>query len=214
MGAYLDGNDGKSFNSLFAISPDGTEIKPYCKQILAPFGECFPLGSFFKKAVPSLSKIIDTSTSIICAEKPQIITSPFGKIGGIICYESIFSKISNCNVKNGAEILTVASNDSWSGETSALRQHHAHAVMRAVETKRFVLRASNTGISSVISPFGKIENSAQPFKAGFASAEVSLISEKTLYTRIGDIIILPSFCIIAFSLVRAFKNRGKLFSSK
>lgn len=207
VGFYIKKDDKQSYNALLSISPDGVIAKPYYKQILAPFGEYFPLSNFFRKVMPMMSDIIDNSSASLRGEKSQILESDIGKVGGIICYESVFSKIARNNVKDGAEILAIASNDSWFGETSALYQHHSHAIMRAVETKRFVLRASNTGISSIISPFGEIENSAIPFNANSASANVYLIKERTLYSIWGDIIILPCFFVLIYSISKCFKKK-------
>jgi len=206
VGFFINEGGEQSYNSLIAISPDGEISIPYYKQILAPFGEYFPFANFFKKILPSLSGIIDGSTGYLKGENPQIIDTNFGKIGGIICYESIFSKIARTNVENGAEILAIASNDSWFGESSALYQHHSHAIMRAVETNRFVLRASNTGISSIISPLGEVLNQAKSFKASTATAKIFLTNKKTLYTKIGDIIAIPCLIIFIFSIIMALKK--------
>ncbi len=209
VGFFINEGGDQSYNSMIAVSPSGEISKPYHKQILAPFGEYFPLGNFFKKLLPMLSEVIDNSSGVLKGEAAEVIDTPLAKIGGIICYESIFSRVSRDSVKGGAEILAIGSNDSWFGETSALYQHYSHAIMRAVETKRFVLRASNTGISAIISPFGEVKSYAAPFVATYSSADVNLISERTLYSKIGDIIIIPCVIIFLFGFSKKIINKKR-----
>ncbi len=208
VGFFINEGGEKSYNSLLAVSPDGSVSKPYNKQVLAPFGEYFPLGEVIKRWVPSLADIIDSSSCFQNGDKSEAISTQAGNIGGIICYESIFSDISRQNVLNGANILTIATNDSWFGDSAALYQHHSHAIMRAVETNRFVLRASNTGISSIISPTGRVESSATPYTPATSRDYVYLNDEITFYCKMGNIIILPCLIIYIYSFVRFIRKKN------
>ena len=209
VGCYTEDNSEQCYNSLLAISPNKIISKPYCKQILAPFGEYFPFGELFKKMLPDFCDIINKNSGNFAGKNTTIIDTPVGKIGGVICYESIFTNISVNNVNNCAEILTVASNDSWFGKSVALYQHHSHSIMRAVETNRFVLRASNTGISSIISPFGEVVNSAKPFVATSCKDYIYLNNEKTLYCILGQIFLIPCFAVYFYSIIVTVFNKDR-----
>ncbi len=186
----------KYYNALIAFLPDGTISDSYCKQVLAPFGEYFPLGNYLARRFPVLSEFIDNSSGVTKGDTTKVIKANNVKIGAIICYESIFTKMSIENSRQGADILVVASNDSWFGESPALYQHFSHSIMRAVESQKYVVRASNTGISAIISPYGEVISPAKPFKKTTATGDVYLSDHKTFYCRAGEIFVIP--CIIAY----------------
>jgi len=108
------------------------------------------------------------------------------RIGPIICYESIYSAYVAEYVRNGANILTIITNDAWWGDTEGYRQHEQYARLRAIETRRWVARSANTGISCFIDPLGKVYQ-AQPWNT--ASAIKMIIPKEdamTLYVQWGD----------------------------
>lgn len=186
----------KYYNALIAFLPDGTISDSYCKQVLAPFGEYFPLGNYLARRFPILSEFIENSSGVSRGDTTKVLKANNVKIGAIICYESIFTKMSIENSRQGADVLVVASNDSWFGESPALYQHFSHSIMRAVESQKYVVRASNTGISAIISPYGEVISSASPFKKTTATGDVYLSDHKTFYCKTGEIFVIP--CIIAY----------------
>jgi len=108
------------------------------------------------------------------------------RIGPIICYESIYSAYVAEYVRNGANMLTIITNDAWWGDTEGYRQHEQYARLRAIETRRWVARSANTGISCFIDPLGKVYQ-AQPWNT--ASAIKMIIPKEdamTLYVQWGD----------------------------
>jgi apolipoprotein N-acyltransferase len=199
------------YNTVAAISPDGSLSQPYNKHSLVPFGEYFPMSNAFKKFFPAFNELIENATSILAGKDFQILDSAAGKMGAIICYDSIFTDVARNNSRLGAQIFVLPSNDSWFGDSSALFQHNSQAVFRAVENNRYLVRASNTGISSVISPTGKIITSADTFVPAVISAQVSLIEKRTVYSYIGNIII---FIPLAVFLWCAFKTAVKILDRK
>lgn len=214
VGFFAEDDSKQCHNSLIGISPDGTVSKPYFKQILAPFGEYVPFANFLKKILPSFTDCINGSSGISAQKKTQIIDTPIAKVGGVICYESIFSEISRRNVEKGAQVLAVASNDSWFDDSPALRQHFSHSVMRAVETKRFLLRASNTGISSIISPYGEIVNSAQTSIKTSCKDYIYLNDDKTFYCKMGQIFLIPCFAVYIYGAVKSISYRHRIKRQK
>jgi apolipoprotein N-acyltransferase len=134
------------------------------------------------------------------------VTCDFGKVGFLICFDSIFSDSCREQVKNGAQLIAVSTNDSWYKESVALKQHCAHSVMRAIENGVSIVRSANTGISMIISPKGQVLSSVDINRQGVAFAAVPLLSKMTLFTKIGDIIV---FVGIAFILLYALYNKRK-----
>ena len=130
------------------------------------------------------------------------LVTKYGKIGGMVCFDSIYESVALDGVRCGAELLTVSTNDSWFDGSAAIRQHTAQAVLRAVECDRYVCRAGNTGFSCIISPTGEIISSIEPKTRGFAIGEVGMRSTRTLYSYIGNAFvyaagIFAAVCVIA-----------------
>ncbi len=191
-----------TYNSMVAISPEGDISEPYNKQILVPFGERLPLERLLK----SIPKVFDGFNSFCAGDDSTPIKTDIGKVGGAICYESVFPGVTRKAVQKGAEIIAVLSNDSWFGSSPALYQHRSHAVMRAVENKRYVLRASNTGITSVISPYGELCASAAPFVDTALSFNVSSEKGRTVYSYFGDVFAAISVVIYLAALMDSLKS--------
>ena len=102
-----------------------------------------------------------------------IFDTKVGRIGTLICFESVFSEAAYETVDEGAELLVIVSNDAWFEGTPAMRQHHAHAIIRAVETDRYILRAGNTGITSVIDNRGRVIEKIPENVRGVLKAEIN-----------------------------------------
>jgi len=139
-------------NSLVALSPEGKISGVYDKEHLVPFGEYVPLGDTF----PSLRNLAVASGDYEPGRGSGIIEVAGRKLGVLICFENIFPKLSRKRVEEGAEALLVVTNDAWFGESAALPQHFYQSVLRAVETRRYVIQVSNTGLSGVIDPYGRV----------------------------------------------------------
>jgi len=199
-------DNDKIFNSAIAFYPDGTFSEIYSKRILVPFGEKIWFYDTLLRILPDTFGEMSTFTE---GTSPLPIGTEIGKIGVVICYESIYPRIARSTVRNNAEIISIISNDSWFGKSSAMYQHHNHAILRAVENNRYVLRVSSTGVTSVISPTGKIIDYAEPFKENALKAYVTSIKERSLYSIIGDIIIIPSVIIFVYSVILCFLQDNK-----
>lgn len=196
----------KIFNSAVAFYPDGTFSEAYSKRILVPFGEKIWFYDTLLKIMPDVFGEMSTFTE---GTSPLPIETEIGKIGVVICYESIYPRIARSTVRNDAEIISIISNDSWFGKSNAMYQHHNHAILRAVENNRYVLRVSSTGVTSVISPTGQITDYAEPFKEETLKAYVTTIKKRSLYSIIGDIIIIPSATIFIYSVILYFLQGSK-----
>lgn len=112
--------------------------------------------------------------------------TPIGKVGMIICYESIFSQLSRAYARQGAVLLANITNDAWFQRSTAPYQHIAHLPLRAIETRLPVVRAANTGISAYIDPLGRVRAETPLFVPYSNTFTIESAHTTTLYTRIGD----------------------------
>ena len=148
----------KYFNGAFSVKPaGGLQAEFYAKQHLVPFGEYVPLRSvlgWLQKFVPIGEGDFEPGESptplLITLRGVPVIT------GALICYEDIYPQLARSATLSGAELLCVLTNNAWYGEGGAAYQHAAHAVLRAVETRRPVVRCGNGGWSGWVDEFGAI----------------------------------------------------------
>lgn len=190
--------DGKTYNSMIAIEPDNNISDIYMKQRLVPFGEYTP----FEKIL----KFRFTECPFSSGTESVILNTEAGKISCAICFESVFPEISRQSVLKGGEAIAVLTNDSWLGNTIPLYQHHSHSIMRAVENNRYVITGTNTGISSVITNNGYITNISDINKSEVISSSYELIDDLTLYSKTGDIIVIPGIIIMLMQFAKCVKT--------
>ena len=120
-----------------------------------------------------------------------------------ICYESIYGDVVRRFVKNGANVLTVITNDSWWKDTPGHKQHFEMARLRAVETHRYVLRAANGGFSGVISPAGDVLAKSQYLERTAIHATVYAQNDLTFYAKHGDYLAVIALFLTAIGVLYA-----------
>jgi len=133
------------------------------------------------------------------------------KIGVPICYESIFGKLFSQFVKNGAQLMCVITNDAWWGNTAGYKQHFEMSRLRAIETRRYILRAANTGISAFIDPLGNPHQKTQ-YKTQTSIVQTVFPNDKiTFYTKHGDYLaqfmIGIAILVFVFGGVKCFRMK-------
>jgi apolipoprotein N-acyltransferase len=170
------------YNSAAVIAPDGAWVARYDKIHLVPFGEYVPFEKLFGFA-GGLTHEIGTFAR---GESRRPLDVGDMKVGTFICYESIFPDEVRQFAKNGAELFVNISNDGWYGEGGAPWQHLNQARMRAVENYRWLLRDTNTGITALIDPLGRVVVEAPRNQRIQLQAAYSLGETTTFYTRHGD----------------------------
>jgi apolipoprotein N-acyltransferase len=116
----------------------------------------------------------------------QPFTLPFGKVGVLICYESIFPQRARTFRRNGANLIVNITNDAWFGESLAPYQHEAHLALRAIENRVGIVRAANTGISGYIDPLGRFHGETQMDVPASRVYNAQTTNVLTPYVRIGD----------------------------
>jgi apolipoprotein N-acyltransferase len=179
----VENNKVEYYNSAFLVDAAGNVIGRYDKAHLVPFGEYIPL----KKWLPFVGKMVETVGDFRAGEKGRTIRWKNFRIGVLICYEIIFPPLSRAMVQNNASILVNLTNDAWYGKSSAPYQHFSMAIFRAVENRRSLIRAANTGISGFIDPSGKVIENTQLFKDAVITQKVPMLEMKTFYSRFGDV---------------------------
>jgi apolipoprotein N-acyltransferase len=204
-----DGGEPRQFNQAWLVVPEVGLEGPYDKIVLVPFGEYIPFGGLFgwvKVAVASVGEFGRGSRAVVF-RGPEI-ASPQGPrpvgLAPLICYEGIFPDLVRRFVRGGADVLVNISNDAWYGRTSAPHQHLAMAAMRAVENRVPMVRSTNTGISAVIEPTGRIRSRTGLFEETTFVAQVGIVEGGSPYTRIGDVF---AYACVAGVLVLLYIRR-------
>lgn len=171
------------FNAAALIEPGGALSGPYYKNMLLAFGEYVPFGDRFpslEARLPNAGRLTAGSTSTPLLFRGHPITA-------LICYEDVFPSFVNRAVRAGApELLVTLSNDVWFGRSAEPVLHLALARFRAVEHRRYLVRATNSGPSSFIDPVGRSLGDIPAFERGSRAAVVRLLSASTPYEVLGD----------------------------
>jgi apolipoprotein N-acyltransferase len=179
--ASYNGNHPKLYNSASFFLPDGTYAGRYDKMHLVPFGEYTPYKPLFFFAGDLLDDLM-----FIPGTHRSVFSVGDKKYGVFICYESIFGDELRHFALNGAQVLVNISDDGWYGDTSAPWEHLDMARMRAIENHRWVLRATNTGITAVIDPEGRITATIPRHIRTSVQVPFGFETDLTVYSRYGD----------------------------
>ena len=163
------------------VNERGDVVSQYDKMFLVPFGEFvpWPFSLFVEKITLEAGNFHPGS---------RVVVTEVGghRVGTFICYESVFLRGVREFVRQGAEVLVNISNDSWYGSSAARHHHLLIARMRALENGRWLLRATNDGVTSVIDPIGRITASLPSFQQDVLVARFNYRTELTVFTRWGQ----------------------------
>jgi len=179
-------HEGRHYNSLIALDPQGTVAQLYDKHHLVPFGEYVPLGDFMARfGIYGMAPQHGAGFSA-GAGAALMDLGPLGRALPLICYEAVFAHDVNAAPAR-ADFIIHATNDAWFGTRAGPQQHLAQARMRAIEQGLPVARAANTGITAMIDPRGRLTHSIGLGQAGFIDAALPVALAPTLYSRAGDL---------------------------
>ena len=156
----------------------------YHKQVLLAFGEYIPFAPIFSK-IPGMPPVGEGFSR---GDGPTTLDLPGGiKVAPLICYEDIMPELARGFVKEkGANLLVNLTNDAWFGDTVAPWQHARLAQWRAIETRRTLVRVTNTGLTTIINPKGEMLDTLPLFAPGVLTAKVEIMNGETLYVKYGD----------------------------
>ena len=168
-------------NSAYVVGADGVDPIHYDKMRLVPFGEYVP--SWARTAfTDALVREVGNFTP---GARPQLLDIGL-PLGMAVCYEVVFPGLITREVRDGAEILATLTNDGWYGYSWAPKQHFAHVVLRAVETRRWMARAALTGISGFVAPDGRVSQRLDVGDTSYLLANLPSSRSLTPRTRWGD----------------------------
>lgn len=189
VGAMDDVGDN-SYNALFCFTPDGkiNETK-YYKRHLVPFGEYVPMRNLIEAALPFLAEISMLTEDMTAGDDASVFHLEQGELGSLICFDSIYEKLTRYTVKADAELILLSTNDSWFSDSSAAYMHNNQARFRAVEFGRYIARSANTGISSFISNTGEVISELTPLTEDYLCADLTKLNNRTLYSIIGNVFV-------------------------
>jgi apolipoprotein N-acyltransferase len=195
------------YNAAVSSDEAGTINGRYDKQFLLTFGEYLPFGETF----PVLYRWSPNSGHFTPGRslEPLIVDVKGQKhpVTALICYEDILPRFTNDAVSHGdPELLVNMTNDAWFGDTTEPWEHLALAQLRAIEHRRYLVRGTNSGVSAVVDPVGRVIAHTGPFRQEAISAPIHWMRSHTVYERIGD---WPWLLVSAAAFTVAFRKRPR-----
>ena len=198
-----------SYNSALQIIPN-QEVEVYHKAKLVPGVEIFPYIRYLKPILGDAMLDFGGANSSLGIDKARkVFSNTFNKakMAPIICYESIYGEYVTDYVKNGANLLAIMTNDSWWDNTEGHKQLLSYARLRAIETRREIVRAANSGISAHINARGDILQDTFYDDRTALLVKANLLEEKSIYTKIGDLISRIAIFVLGFLIIYHFGER-------
>jgi len=205
------------FNSALLINPypyRDSNPQIYRKSKLTPFAERFPYSEQLPFAQTWFQWGVGISSWGLGREQFTLKVNngrSQASIGAVICIESIYPYFVAGFARKNADILSVITNDSWYDGTIGPEQHYQIAAIRAIETRRYIARTANSGVSGFITPTGKSLLRANQYEETAIAATIPLIDFKTIYVRFGDwfpiLMFISSIIIIIVSFAMRFKSK-------
>ncbi len=183
IGTWQHDRTMEIFNSAEFVAPDGRFLGRYDKIHLVPFGEYVP----YKGLIAFAGTLTQGVGSFSRGGLRQVFTTNGHTFGAFICYEAVFADEVRHFAKNGAEVFVNISDDGWYGDTSAPWQHFNMARMRAIENRRWLVRATNSGVTAAVDPLGRVTQSAPRHIVTSLAVRYGYCSDTTFYTRYGDV---------------------------
>lgn len=173
----------QAYNSSLLLGDEGEILGRYRKMHLLPFGERMP----FQGLVPALGRLDFGQAEWTPGPEQTLFDVDGHRFAGMICFESIFSRLGRSAVRRGAGFLVNITNDGWFGDTVLPHQHAWMAVMRSVENRVPLVRVANNGVSFSVRPTGRIDHFTGLFERGHFVADVTPRRGGSFYTRHGDL---------------------------
>lgn len=202
-GPYARGTEPEQFyNSAFVISPAGRILARYDKERLLPFGEYlpFPHLDFLRRSFGRIREFTPGDAG------PPLPTA-LGAAGVLICNEVLFGESARARVAAGASYLVVLSNDTWIGDRKFSAIAFDMSVMRAVEERRYLIRASTSGPSAIVDPLGRIMAKSGMFTREVVTGTAAASDVRTVYSRAADAFALACIGAVIIGLADRIRTR-------
>jgi apolipoprotein N-acyltransferase len=190
-------------NSAFLFDAEQRVLARSDKIRLVPFAERLPLGDRF----PVLYDLVPGAGQFTPGSAPVALQLNGHALVALICYEDILPELVREVMRAAApQLLINITNDAWFGDTAAPHYHFALSTLRTIEQRRFLVRATNSGISAVVDPTGAVLQETPTFQPASFAATVALLSSTTLYARTGD---LTGWAIVLAGAVVLLRKRPR-----
>ena len=204
-GAYMSGGNGLGYNSAILALPDGTLSAPYDKRHLLWFGETVPLSDWF----PWLRKVFSKGTGLDAGHESVVFVVGDIRAAVLNCYEDTLPEAGREAMEGSPNLLVNVTNDAWFAGSAEGELHLRLAVLRAIETRRDLVRSVNKGPTTLVDAAGRIRARYDLPMAGTLRVEPALLSAPpTLYTRFGDYP-LALLALASVLVPYATKRRGR-----
>ena len=195
-------------NTGLCLHPD-LSMTQYHKMHLVPFGEYTP----YKKVFSFIQKVTQAIGAVTPGRSQTLHSYEGKKFGTPICYEIIFPGLVRKFTEKGAQFLVTITNDGWYGESASPQQHFLIAVFRAVENRRYLLRAATTGISGIVDPYGRVLARTRLMTETYLSGRIRPIERLSFYARHGDLLPYLSLTLsglfFILALIKSANERKK-----
>lgn len=182
------------FNTVFSLTPQGEVRGRYDKQYLVPFSEYVPLGS-----LDLVRRRFEGARVFSPGGEAALLPTRAGRAGVLTCNEAMLPEVAARRVRDGAEYLFNPSNDTWIPEEKFTDHLFAIVSLRAVEQRRWLVRASTSGPSAIVDPWGRVTRRTPAFERSFLVGVVRPRRDLTPYARVGDL--FAAGCAAAVALV-------------
>ncbi|NNL65605.1 MAG: hypothetical protein HKP30_05135 [Myxococcales bacterium] len=201
----MEGRDraARFFNTTYVFDPQGEVRGRYDKQYLVPFTEYFPFQIDF------LRRQFGRAREFAHGEPGPPLETRAGPAGIAVCNEAMLPEVVSDRVSAGAAYLVNPSNDSWLADEQYSEMQFDVVTVRAIEQRRYLIRASTSGPSAVVDPWGRVRVRSEPLTRSVIVGGVRPRSDRTLYNRVGDAFAFACAAAVALALILGRRGAGR-----
>jgi apolipoprotein N-acyltransferase len=191
------GREPRYYNSVFLVAHDGRILGWYDKERLVPFAEYFPFAAF-----EGLQHRFARVRAFTPGDGGNLLSTAAGPAGVTICNEAMFPEIPAARVRAGATYLVDPANDTWLSPAFSAQQFEIVS-LRPIEERRYLVRASTSGPSAIVDPWGRVVMRTDFFTQTTIAGEIRPVTARTVYSRVGDLFGVLCALATAIACVRA-----------
>ena len=200
----------EALNAALQLRLGSDDYQTYRKGVFVPGAESFPFRAYLPFMEPLVASVGGSVAGLGTQARRTPFVAPKAKIAPVICYESVFGEYFTDYIREGAQAIFVMTNDGWWANTAGHRQHLYYSSLRAIETRRAVVRAANVGACAFIDQRGNIISRTHYDRAGFLRGELRLNDAVTPYVRFGDLVsrvaLLLAGMVLLSNLARSLRK--------
>ena len=193
------------FNTIFALDSAGKILGRYDKQYLVPFTEYFPL-----RGIDLVRRRFERVRFFTHGARTPPLPTRAGPAGVLTCNEAMLPELAAKRVRDGAAFLVNPSNDTWVPDRRFADHLFDISMLRAVEQRRFLVRASTSGPSAIVDPWGRVQARAEPFSRAVVEGWIAPRRDLSPYARVGDLFAFGCVAMVPLMLWRAARRQPPL----